>query len=184
MSGDEFRFTGTTGAVAHQILVVEDDQETAASLKAALIADGFSVTLAKDGGQAHSSFVMHKPDVVVLDLILPRESGFEVCERIKTADPYMPVVILTAIELKESRVLADRVGADAYLNKPCDPEKLVETIRDVAEKCWAKRHLTQPATEERVRFNCRCGKRFKVKASHRGKSLTCPMCGEQLTVPR
>ncbi|MCA9039807.1 MAG: response regulator [Planctomycetaceae bacterium] len=184
MAGDEFRFTGDTGAVAHQILVVEDDQETATGLKAALVAAGFSVSLAKDGGQAHSTFVMHKPDVVVLDLILPRESGFEVCERIKILDPHTPVVILTAIELQESRVLADRVGADAYLNKPCDPEDLVRAIRAAAEKCWAKKHLARPTHEERVRFNCRCGKRFKVKASHRGKSLTCPMCGEQLTVPR
>ncbi|QDU81881.1 Response regulator MprA [Polystyrenella longa] len=184
MSGDEFRFTGTPGAVAHQILVVEDDQDTAASLKAALVAAGFSVSLAKDGGQAHSTFVMHKPDVVVLDLILPRESGFEVCERIKSLDQHTPVVILTAIELQESRVLADRVGADAYLNKPCDPEILIKTIRDVAEKCWSKKHLAQPTGDERIRFNCRCGKRFKVKAAHRGKSLTCPMCGEQLIVPR
>ncbi|MEZ6048389.1 MAG: response regulator [Planctomycetaceae bacterium] len=184
MAGDEFRFTGSTGAVAHQILVVEDDQETAASLKTALSSAGFSVTLAKDGGQAHATFVMHKPDVVVLDLILPRESGFEVCERIKGLDPHIPVVILTAIELQESRVLADRVGADAYLNKPCDPEVLIQTIRDAAEKCWARKHLKKTNTEERIRFNCRCGKRFKVKAAHRGKSLSCPMCGEQITVPR
>jgi len=184
MQTDELRYTAQTGAVAHQILVVEDDPDTASVLKEALHANGFNASIAKDGGQAQSTFVMYKPDVVILDLILPKESGFEICERLKKTNESVPVIVLTAIDLPESRLLATRVGADAYLNKPCDPEQLIQTIREVAEKSWRKQHMKQPVSEERVRFSCRCGKRFKVKALHRGKTLTCPECGEQLNVPR
>src|SRR5262245_60766976 len=73
-----------TPAIVHRILVVEDDAETAAFLKTFLEHEKFEVTIAKDAGQAHSIFVMKKPDFVVLDLILPGETGFEVCERLKT----------------------------------------------------------------------------------------------------
>jgi DNA-binding response OmpR family regulator len=102
----------------------------------------------------------------------------------KHTDETVPVVMLTAIDLQEARVLADRVGADGYLTKPCDPEKLVQTIRDVAQKIWERRHTDQPKVEGRIRFTCRCGKRFRVKPIHRGKTLTCPECGEQIIVPR
>ena len=172
------------GAVAHQILVVEDDADSARFLKELLERRGFKITIAKDGGQAQSMFVMRKPDFVILDLILPGESGFEVCERLKTTDRNVPVLVLTAIDLDDSRRLAERVGADGYLTKPYDPDEVVRQIHEIAERLWEETHLDRPRDKDRVRFTCRCGKRFKVSGSHRGKSLTCPSCGEPLVVPR
>jgi DNA-binding response OmpR family regulator len=172
------------GAVAHQILVVEDEPETAASLKTLLEQNGYRVAIAKDGGQAQSTFVMFKPDFVILDLILPGESGFEICERMKQTNETIPVVMLSAIDLQEARVLADKVGADGYLTKPCEPAVLLDTIKAVAEEMWVRTHSGIPREERRIRFNCRCGKKFKVKPVHRGKTLTCPECGEPLLVPR
>ena len=126
---------------------------------------------------------MHKPDFVILDLILPGESGFEICERMKQADKSVPVLILSAIEMDDSRNLAERVGADGYLAKPFDPNELLACIETLAERVWTRAHSLEPKSESRVRFQCRCGKKFKVSESHRGKSLTCPECGEPVVVP-
>jgi DNA-binding response OmpR family regulator len=173
------------GAIAHRILVVEDDAETAGWLKSLLEEHGFRVTIAKDGGQAQSSFVMHRPDFVILDLILPGESGFEICERLKQTDEGVPIMVLSAIDMLDSRALAERVGADGYLIKPVDPDELLMRIREIVQQVWERTHLRSGQVDERrVRFFCRCGKKFKVSAQHRGKSLTCPRCGEPVVVPR
>jgi DNA-binding response OmpR family regulator len=174
----------TAGAVAHRILFVDDEPETGVFVKNLLEERGYSVTVAKDGGQAQATFVMRKPDFVILDLILPGESGFEICERMKQTDENVPVLILSAIELDDSMALANRVGADGYLTKPFDPNELVEYIERIALQVWEKTHTDQPKDSKRIRFSCRCGKRFKVSPNHRGKTLTCPECGEPLVVPR
>lgn len=170
-------------AIANRILLVEDEKETAEFLKELLESKGYRVVVAKDGGQAHSAFAMHKPDLVILDLILPGESGFEICERMKQNEAAVPVLILSAIELPDARRLATRVGADAYMTKPFDPNELLAEITRVAEEVWEKTHTKREDKPERIRFKCRCGKRFKVSAGHAGKSMTCPDCGEPLTVP-
>ncbi len=119
MARDEAVRLTPTSVIANFILVVEDDEEEAAFLKDFLEKRKFRVTIAKDGGQAQATFVMRKPDFVILDLILPGESGFEVCVRMKQANStYSRTVILTAIDLPEARSLAERVGADDYLTKP------------------------------------------------------------------
>ncbi len=177
-----------TRVVVHHVLVVEDNPDEAQVLKAILERKGYQVIVARDGGQAHSTFVMRKPDFVILDLILPGESGYEVCEHFKKTDPGVPVLIVSAIELTESRNLAQRVGCDGYLTKPYDPDHLLKQITQIAEKNWRKTHLGEPGQEKEstdyVRFSCLCGKRLKVSAVHRGKSLTCSNCGELVTVPR
>ena len=82
------------------------------------------------------------------------------------------------------RSLARRVGADGFMAKPFDPDELVSQIESIAQAVWEKSHLEQPKEERRIRFSCRCGKRFKVSPMHKGKTLTCPECGEPLVVPR
>ena len=183
MSSGQFANLTSKDVLARQVLLVEDEVDTAEFLKELLEKNGHRVVVAKDGGQAHSAFIMHKPDFVILDLILPGESGFEICERMKQAEETTPILILTAIDLPESRELARRVGADGYLTKPFDPKELLDTIAAIAEQVWERSHLKQPKTNERIRFQCSCGKRFKVSAAHKGKTLTCPECGEPVIVP-
>jgi len=166
------------------VLVVEDDAAVADELKSALEHHHVQVRIAKDGGQAQASFSMHKPDFVIVDLILPGESGFEICERFKLADATIPVLIISEMDRPDSRELADRVGADGYLAKPIDPKVLVETVREIADRLWRKTHGEPEAEATRIRFVCICGKKFKVSPTHRGKTLTCPQCGEPLMVPR
>jgi DNA-binding response OmpR family regulator len=182
MVPDDGRLTPTT-AIANLILVVEDDEDEATFLKTLLEKNKFRVMIAKDGGQAQATFVMRKPDFVLLDLVLPAETGFEVCQRMKQVNSTIPVLVLTAIDLPEARALAGRVGADGYLTKPFDPDELLRSIEQVALANWEKTHTDQARDEKRIRFSCRCGKRFKVSAIHRGKTLSCPECGEPVTVP-
>lgn len=186
MSSDAGHDTRLSPVVVHRILVVEDEADSAAFLKTLLEKHGYEAVIAKDGGQAHSMFVMKKPDFVILDLILPGETGFEVCERLKTLEQNVPVLILSAIDLEDSRNLARRVGADAYLTKPYDPDELLEQIKQTAQEVWQRAHSDDDAVhrDAPVRFSCRCGKRFKVSRQHRGKTLTCPSCGEPVLVPR
>ena len=169
--------------IANFILVVEDDEDEAAFLKELLEKHKYRVTVARDGGQAQATFVMRKPDFVILDLILPGESGFEVCQRLKQANSTIPVLVLTAVDMPEARALAERVGSDGYLTKPFDPDELLRQIQQIALKNWEKTHSDQGKDEKRIRFSCRCGKRFKVSPIHRGKTLSCPECGEPVTVP-
>lgn len=174
-------------AVVHRILVVDDDADTVTFLRAVLGQNGYDVFVAKDGGQAHSMFTMRQPDFVILDLMLPgNETGFEICERLKEMQRQIPVVILSAIDLPRARNLAERVGADAFLNKPISPDELLSQIRATADMVFQRTIAeAKPAqSTQAVRFACRCGKRFKVSEQHRGKTLTCPNCGEPVIVPR
>ena len=99
--------------IANFILVVEDDEDEATFLKELLEKHKYRVTVARDGGQAQATFVMRKPDFVILDLILPGESGFEVCQRLKQANSTVPVLVLTAVDMPEAQVLASTSAATA-----------------------------------------------------------------------
>lgn len=176
---------GTVEVPVNLVLVVEDNPEDAQFIKSALEAKHIGVRLAKDGGQAQSLYQLHKPDFIILDAILPGESGFEVCERLKHHDQNIPVLFLSAIDMDDARELALRIGADGYLCKPVAADVLVDKVREIAETLWRRSHLEESDhDQERIRFTCTCGKRFKVSATHRGKSLTCPQCGEPLVVPK
>ena len=174
----------SAGTLAHHILLVEDDPASADSLKALLELHGYRVQVAKDGGQAHSAFRMRRPDFVITDLILPGENGFELIDRMKRSDETVPVLVLSAISLEDSRLLSERLGADGYLTKPAVPDNLLAEIKEISQRVWERTHLGSQKDEKRIRFNCRCGKKFKVSPVHRGRTLTCPDCGEPLIVPR
>lgn len=174
----------SAGTLTHHILLVEDDPVSAESLKALLEEHGYHVQVAKDGGQAHSAFRMRRPDFVITDLILPGENGFELIDRMKRSDESVPVLVLSAISLEDSRSLSERLGADGYLTKPAEPDNLLTEIKEIAQRVWERTHLGGHKDEKRIRFNCRCGKKFKVSPVHRGRTLTCPDCGEPLIVPR
>lgn len=184
MSADLFGAVERISVPVNLVLIVEDNPAEADAIKRALEQHHVNVRIAKDGGQAQASFSMHKPDFVILDLILPGESGFEICERFKQADASVPVLVISEMDRPDSRELAERVGADGYLPKPVSADFLVEMVRGIAERVWKQHHADAEADPTRVRFVCACGKKFKVSSSHRGKSLTCPQCGEPLTVPR
>ena len=166
---------------------MEDDRDEATFLKTFLETNRIEVYVARDAGQCTRAFTMRKPDLVLLDIILPNNvSGYEVCERMKHADETVPVLMLSAIELDDSKELAARVGADGYVTKPYDPDELLKTIRETADAVWRRTHLDgDDLRAERVKFECPdCGKKLKVSGAHRGHRMNCPHCGHSVTVPR
>ena len=186
MQSDDYKHLSAVGVNAHHLLVVDDDREAAEQLKASMESLGHRVTLAKDGGQAHSAFQMRKPDFVILDVILPGESGFEICEHMKQINDSIPVLLYTEIDMDDARNLAERVGADGLVTKPCEAAELKRVIEDVAERNWQKQHDLLPKQQEdgAVKFHCECGTRIKVKSVHRGRTMTCPSCQQPVVVPR
>lgn len=171
-------------AVVHHILVVDEDRPSSQAIKGFLEQQGYTVTVAKDGGQAHSAMTMNKPDFVIIEALLHGETGYEICERIKKQEHAMPVLFLTNVDIEESRDLAMRVGCDGYLTKPFEPDLLLNSIKAISEMLWRRTHNIEPVKESYVRFHCRCGKKLRVSEIHRGKPMTCPECAELLTVPR
>lgn len=112
------------------ILIADDDSLLRDLLKHKLAAAGYAVDVAEDGGQALSLCLQQKPDLVVLDAMMPIADGFEVLRRLKT-DPQtsaIPVVMLTALRREEDIVGALKLGAADYLVKPFIPDELVARI--------------------------------------------------------
>ena len=112
------------------VLVVDDDFNFAAAVKAALTDYGFTPYVAHVGNAGTQKFFMYRPDVVVLDLHMPKVSGLKVLEDIKDADADARVLALGANEQDEEE--AGKLRANAYLNKPANPEAICEIVMDLA----------------------------------------------------
>ena len=116
-----------------RILVVEDEPQISNFLRVGLGYEGFSVAVAEDGHQAIAELKRFKPQLVILDLMLPGISGMELAERMRE-DPDLMIIILTARDDVEDRIAGLRAGADDYLVKPFDFEELVARIHAVSRR--------------------------------------------------
>jgi DNA-binding response OmpR family regulator len=110
------------------ILVVEDEPTLAEAVAARLRAEHFAVQVAADGPAAVESFRRHRPDLLVLDLMLPGFDGLEVCRRVQAMSP-VPVLMLTARDGETDQLVGLGVGADDYLTKPFSMRVLVARVR-------------------------------------------------------
>jgi two-component system, OmpR family, response regulator MprA len=111
-----------------RVLVVEDDEEIAQVLQRSLRLDGYEVRLAGDGEAALDAAATYHPDLVILDLGLPRLDGMEVARRLRATDD-VPILMLTARDALESRVEGLDAGADDYLVKPFERQELLARLR-------------------------------------------------------
>ena len=117
-----------------RVLIAEDDQNIVAALSFVLGRDGFEVSVALDGDEALRALRAGAPDVMLLDLMLPKRNGFEVLKLVK-ADPALgalPVVVLTAKGQPQDRRMAEQIGADEFLTKPFSNTDVVEAVRRLA----------------------------------------------------
>ena len=117
-----------------QILLVEDDPNFGAVLRDYLELHDYDVVLATDGQQGLQAFRGSDPDLCILDVMMPYKDGFSLASEIKSVNPDMPLVFLTAKSLKEDVLRGYKVGADDYLTKPFDSEVLLYKIRAIMNR--------------------------------------------------
>ena len=125
------------------ILLVDDEQLITDSLSYSLKREGFDVAIAGDGNSAIKAVEELNPDLVVLDLMLPDISGFEVCRRLRTFTT-TPVIMLTARGEEIDRVLGLEVGADDYLAKPFSFRELLARLQAMLRRVQLDRQTVQP----------------------------------------
>jgi two-component system response regulator MprA len=115
--------------IAVKVLVVEDDPSVRESLRRSLAFNGYQVVLAADGVDGLAALDRDRPDVVVLDVMMPRMDGLETCRRMRAAGIDLPVLMLTARDEVSDRVAGLDAGADDYLPKPFALEELLARLR-------------------------------------------------------
>ena len=130
-----------------KILVVDDEPNIREVVGQYLRRDGYAVVSAADGEEALMLYKRERPDLVVLDLMLPKVSGLEVCRRLGT-EGRVPLIMLTARGEEENRVVGLSLGADDYVVKPFSPRELVARVGAVLRR--ANEHPSAGAQEERV----------------------------------
>ena len=120
-----------------KILVVDDEPSLTEALSYALVAEGFEVVTAADGEEALRLLDREHPDLVLLDLMLPRVSGTEVCRRVRR-DSDLPIIMLTAKDSEVDTVLGLELGADDYVTKPFSMRELTARVRAVLRRGEAR----------------------------------------------
>ncbi|MFS8781192.1 response regulator transcription factor [Synechococcus sp. W55.1] len=116
-----------------RVLVVEDSQSQREMISKLLQENGFEVMTVEDGVEAVEAVKQNKPDLIVLDIVMPRMNGYEVCRLLK-ADPLTqktPIVMCSSKGEEFDRYWGIRQGADAYIAKPFQPRELVGTIKQL-----------------------------------------------------
>ena len=116
-----------------RILVVDDEPQIVDLLRSYLRRDGFTVEQAADGEAALAAFGLLRPDLVILDLMLPKVDGREVCRRIRDAS-HTPIIMLTARDEETDKLLGLELGADDYITKPFSPREVVARVRAVLRR--------------------------------------------------
>jgi two-component system OmpR family response regulator len=141
------RSAGLTGIVDAYVLVVDDDEILRDMIDMALRYAGFTTSVAADGREALTSVAAHRPDLVVLDVLMPNLDGFEVCRRLRRQGDRTPVIFLTARSASRDVLEGFGRGGDDYVTKPFVIDELVARIRAVLARSGSE-------TDDRV---LRCG---------------------------
>jgi DNA-binding response OmpR family regulator len=153
--------TPATAPSLGTILVIEDDQRMQKVLRRMFLEEHYSVIVAGDGQSGLDLFASEHPLAVVLDLILPRISGRELCQKLKNISPSTPVIVLSAITEVADKVLLLELGADDYVTKPFSPRELTARVQAALRR---QRKPTVPAV---YRFGD-CEVDFQKMAARRG----------------
>ena len=111
-----------------EILIVEDERALRAGMKGLLSGEGYAVRTARDGEEALAKIAEKRPDLVLLDVMMPKMNGFRCCEEIRKADALMPVVFLTAKDSEADQVRGLGLGADDYVSKDAGEAVLLARI--------------------------------------------------------
>ena len=136
-----------------KVLIAEDDRDFGSILTQYVSISGFNVRHAQDGKEAWEMFLQDKPDICVLDVMMPEMDGFTLAEKIKENDPDVPVIFLTAKSLKEDIVRGLKIGADDYITKPFDPEILILRINNILRRAYSSANDEFRVSDTLLNFN-------------------------------
>lgn len=119
-----------------RILIVDDEEDIVNVLKRRLEANNYEVLSASDGQEGLNKARSERPDLIILDLMLPKLDGYKVCRMLKFDKDYkaIPIIMVTARAQKEDEDLGKEMGADTYLPKPFEPEVLLKNIKELLAK--------------------------------------------------
>ncbi len=122
--------------MAKKLLIVDDEKDLVETLTFRLEANGYEVIKAYDGQEGLDKAKKEKPDLIILDLMLPKMDGYKVCGLLKADSRYnkIPIVLFTARAQESDKKMGEDVGADAYITKPFEPQVLLDKIKELIGK--------------------------------------------------
>lgn len=119
-----------TAKQAKKILLVDDDREIVDSLRYALESKGYEILIARDGNQGLAIAEREDPDLVILDMMMPKRSGFLVLEKLRRTRPVpIRIIMITANEGSRHKAYAEMLGVDDYIRKPFSMDRLVGSVQ-------------------------------------------------------
>ncbi len=136
-----------------KILLAEDDIDFGNILAQYVSLSGFEVTLARNGKEAWELFHSDKPDICVLDVMMPEMDGFTLAEKLREAEPGIPFIFLTAKSMREDIIHGLKLGADDYITKPFDPEMLMLRINNILRRVYSCVEDEFTVSRTTLRFN-------------------------------
>jgi len=119
--------------MAKKILLVDDEQDLVMMVEMRLQSEGYEVITANDGQEGLEKAKKESPDLVILDVMMPKMDGYKVCGLLKADTRFnkIPIIMFTARAQQEDQQMSEEVGADAYINKPLDADELINKIKDL-----------------------------------------------------
>ena len=127
MAGDK---KAETTKKSQRVLIVDDDAEIVEAIRYAIEAKGYEVLVARDGNQGLAMAEREDPDLVILDMMMPKRSGFLVMEKLRRSQPEpMRIIMITANEGSRHKAYAEMLGVDDYIRKPFAMDRLIESVQ-------------------------------------------------------
>ena len=123
-----------------KIMLCEDDENLGMLLREYLQAKGFSAELYPDGEAGYRAFMKQKYDICILDVMMPKKDGFTLAQEIRQANADVPIIFLTAKQLKEDILEGFKIGADDYITKPFSMEELVFRVEAILRRVRGKKN--------------------------------------------
>jgi twitching motility two-component system response regulator PilH len=118
-----------------KILIADDSATTAAVMSKALAPLGHTILVAADGEDAVRQIQAEHPDLIIVDIIMPKMNGFQLCRTIRSTPElkHLPIIVVTSMDRESDRYWGMKQGADEYLVKPVDPSLLIDKVRQYLE---------------------------------------------------
>lgn len=130
-----------------KVLIAEDDRHIGDGLCAVVEAEGYTPLLARDGEEALQLFHQHTPQVVLLDIMMPKRDGYAVCREIRHVDVDVPIIFISAKSEEIDRVVGLELGADDYIMKPFGTREVIARIRAVTRRTLAHKPVQEIGSE-------------------------------------